>query len=87
MTDLKTEELKYLATLQDYQIVFSTDEGQRVLQDLMQYGHMLSPSFSKDNSHETAFREGMRNIVLFILNRLDIDIKKLENQIRERSKR
>lgn len=92
MSELSNEERKYLASIQDYQIAFSTDEGRRVLHDLMQMGNMLKPSFIKDkqtgkvDSHEMAFNEGMRNLVLFIFHRLNVDVKQLEHEIRERAK-
>lgn len=50
----------------DYKIVFGTDEGKRVLEDISIRCHESSTTFSKDNSHETAFLEGQRSISLFI---------------------
>ena len=50
----------------DYKIVFGSDEGKRVLDDISIRCHESSTTFSKDNSHETAFLEGQRSISLFI---------------------
>ena len=50
----------------DYKIVFGSDEGKRVLEDIFIRCHESSTTFSKDNSHETAFLEGQRSISLFI---------------------
>ena len=50
----------------DYKIVFGSDEGKRVLEDISIRCHESSTTFSKDNSHETAFLEGQRSISLFI---------------------
>ena len=50
----------------DYKIVFGSDEGKRVLNDISIRCHESSTTFSKDNSHETAFLEGQRSISLFI---------------------
>jgi len=50
----------------DYKIIFNTDEGKRVLEDISIRCHESSTTFSKDNSHETAFLEGQRSISLFI---------------------
>tara|TARA_Y100000004_G_scaffold93995_1_gene105269 strand:- start:52 stop:276 length:225 start_codon:yes stop_codon:yes gene_type:complete len=50
----------------DYKIVFGSDEGQRVLDDISKRCHESSTTFSKDNSHETAFLEGQRSVILFI---------------------
>ena len=50
----------------DYKFVFGSDEGNRVLDDISIRCHESSTTFSKDNSHETAFLEGQRSIALFI---------------------
>jgi len=50
----------------DYKFVFGSDEGKRVLDDISIRCHESSTTFSKDNSHETAFLEGQRSIALFI---------------------
>ena len=50
----------------DYKIVFGSDEGKRVLNDISIRCHESSTTFSKDNSHETAFLEGQRSILLLI---------------------
>lgn len=50
----------------DYKIVFGSDEGKRVLEDISIRCHESSTTFSKDNSHETAFLEGQRSMLLFI---------------------
>jgi len=58
---------KKLAQLKaDYKFVFGSDEGKRVLEDISIRCHESSTTFSKDNSHETAFLEGQRSIALFI---------------------
>ena len=57
----KLKELK-----EDYKITFNSEQGQRVLNDLEKRCHEFVTTFSKDNSHETAFLEGQRSILLFI---------------------
>jgi hypothetical protein len=65
--DHNKEVEKKLAQLKkDYKIVFGSDEGKRVLDDISIRCHESSTTFSKDNSHETAFLEGQRSIALFI---------------------
>jgi len=65
--DQNKEMEKKLAQLKDdYKIVFGSEEGQRVLKDICIRCHESSTTFSKDNSHETAFLEGQRSISLFI---------------------
>ena len=51
----------------DAKIVFNTNEGVRILQDLEARFGVHQTTFSQD-SHETAFREGQRSAVLFDLN-------------------
>ena len=66
--DLSNKEIeKRLSQLRkDYKIVFGSEEGKRVLDDLCIRCHESSTTFSKDNSHETAYLEGQRSIALFI---------------------
>ena len=65
--DHNKEALKRIEQLRkDYKIVFGSDEGKRVLEDISIRCHESSTTFSKDNSHETAFLEGQRSISLFI---------------------
>ena len=62
----KEVEKKIAQLKKDYKIVFGSDEGKRVLDDISIRCHESSTTFSKDNSHETAFLEGQRSIALFI---------------------
>jgi hypothetical protein len=48
-----------------YQRVFKSDDGEKLLEDLEKRCNVHATSFSPD-SHETAFREGQRSVVLFI---------------------
>ena len=65
--DQNKEMEKKLAQLKDdYKIVFGSEEGQRVLEDISIRCHERTTTFSKENSHETAFFEGQRSILLFI---------------------
>ena len=50
----------------DYSIVFSSSEGQRVLQDILLNAHVLEPTFNIDPS-VSAFNEGQRNVALRIM--------------------
>jgi len=65
--DHNKEVEKKLKQLQsDYKITFGSDEGKRILDDISIRCHERTTTFSKDNSHETAFLEGQRSILLFI---------------------
>ena len=62
----KEIEKKVKQLREDYKTVFGTDEGKRDLEDISIRCHESSTTFSKDNSHETAFLEGQRSMLLFI---------------------
>ena len=62
----KEVEKKIKQLREDYKITFGSEEGQRVMEDISIRCHESSTTFSKDNSHETAFLEGQRSISLFI---------------------
>ena len=50
----------------NYGMVFNTEHGQRVLEDLRNFCHANHPTYCPGDSHETAFREGNRNVYLYI---------------------
>lgn len=52
-----------------YRLVFGSEDGPTVIDDLERRFHSHTSTFSPD-SHETAFREGQRSVVLFIKNML-----------------
>jgi len=56
---------------EDYKICFTTDQGKRVLDDLKKRCHFFNTTHIKGDSHESAFFEGQRSIVVFIENILN----------------
>ena len=69
---------KHLALIEDYQAVFESEAGGRVLLDLMENGHLLKPIFSeKLNPIEAQLTEGKRELVIYIMSQLKKDIKQL----------
>ena len=52
---------------EDYKITFGSDQGQRVLRDLMSTFHMGRSTHIPGDPHESAFREGERHVLLHIL--------------------
>ena len=52
-----------------YKHILESDDGAVVLDDLELRFHIRSPVFSND-PYETAFRDGQRSVVLFIMNML-----------------
>ena len=58
---------RYLKQLQnDFKTVFNSDEGKRVLADLEKRCHFLTTTNIKGDSHESAYMEGQRSVLLFI---------------------
>jgi len=51
----------------NYKITFGSEQGEKVLEDLLKRFHYHTSTFSKD-SNETMFLEGQRSVVLFIQN-------------------
>jgi hypothetical protein len=65
---METKQLeKFLKGLQtNYKTIFNTDEGKEVLADLEKRCHYHSTTNVKGDSHESAYMEGQRSVILFI---------------------
>jgi hypothetical protein len=65
--DTEKQELKNC-----YKVVFNTEQGKKVLEDLKHRGfyNMTSYFGVKDNSDIVLYREGHRNLLLYILSQL-----------------
>lgn len=50
----------------NYKIIFNSDEGKKVLSDLEKRCHYHTTTNVKGDSHESAYLEGQRSILLFI---------------------
>lgn len=81
MTTNKTNK-RALGRVLDYQHVFGTPEGRRVLYDLMGNHGLLSSGFSKD-PYDMARMAGERNVVVRILTILNVEPKKLQRMMEE----
>ena len=60
-----------------YKQIFNSDNGKKVLEDLEKRCSYHTTTHIKGDSHESAFLEGTRSVVLFIKNMLT---KKLEEK-------
>ena len=67
--DQASKKIKQLQ--EDYKIIFKSDEGKRVLNDLSKRCHEFNTTHVKGDSHESAFYEGQRSILVFIKSILD----------------
>lgn len=59
---------------QVYKLVFDTEDGAKVLEDLEYRFHINGSTFS-DSANETAYREGQRTVVLFLQHMLRDETK------------
>lgn len=57
----------------NYKLVFSSEEGQIVMNDLQKRCHLFAPVFSGESTHEMAFKDGQRWAALFLINMLSDD--------------
>ena len=53
---------------EDYKIVFGSDQGKKVLQDLKKRCHFYTTTHVQGDSHESAYYEGQRSIIVFVEN-------------------
>jgi len=58
------KEDKQIATIAQYKLVFTSENGQKVLHDLMKTHFMISSTFDPKSSHVTAQREGERSSLI-----------------------
>lgn len=68
--------------LNAYQTVFGSPLGKTVLYDLMNTGHILTPTHDKHGPDGGLKNEGKREIVLYILTLLQTDPVKFLEQLR-----
>ena len=60
----------------NYEFIFNTDEGKEVLSDLEKRCHYHATTNIKGDSHESAYMEGQRSVLLFIKQMLQNDNEK-----------
>ena len=63
---------------ENYQYIFNTDEGKEVLSDLEKRCHYHSTTNIKGDSHESAYMEGQRSVLLFIKQMLQKENKNVK---------
>ncbi len=55
----------------DFLLTFGSESGQRVLAYLIEWSGVFAPSFVPGDIHATAFNDGIKNAVLYILSLAD----------------
>ena len=73
MSDLKQFEKQIKEIREAYKMIFESDEGKKVLSDLEKRCHFMSTTNVKGDSHESAYMEGQRSVLLFIKSMLQED--------------
>lgn len=68
-----------------YRLTFGSETGRMVLADIMKAGHLYEPSYTAGDAMETSFREGERNMLLYILSRTQMpgEREKLTEEVLE----
>ena len=65
-----------------YKEIFGSEAGKEVLDDLMKSNYFFTSTQTGD-SHETAFNEGRRSVILAILNYVSLDIEKIQQRMKD----
>lgn len=63
----------------DYQVVFKSSHGTRVLSDLCHRHGIFDACHVPQDSHSTAYNDGRRSVIVDILRYLKTDQEQLEN--------
>ena len=66
MDQIKQLEKQLKALREAYKQVFNSDEGKLIISDLEKRCHFMSTTNVKGDSHESAYMEGQRSVLLFI---------------------
>ena len=62
----------------NYQNIFESDDGKQVMSDLEKRCHYHSTTNIKGDSHESAYLEGQRSVLLFIKSMLQKENKNVK---------
>ena len=76
MDQIKQLERQLKALREAYKQIFNSDEGKEVLSDLEKRCHYHSTTNVKGDSHESAYMEGQRSLLLFNKSMLQNDNEK-----------
>ena len=68
---------------QMYRRVFETEDGQKVIDDLKTRFWFHAPVHAPGDTHETAYRDGQRSIVLSLISMLQEDNRELPTTAEE----
>jgi len=66
-----------------YRAVFDSPDGERVLEHLVKVGFVDISTHTPGDSHDTAYKEGKRSIVISILRFIERDPRELLRQVQQ----
>jgi hypothetical protein len=64
-------------TIQSYQRLFASEDGIRVMKDLMKSCHFYDTTFTGD-VYESAYKEGERSVILRIMRTIKLDPRDID---------
>jgi hypothetical protein len=76
MDSIKQFEKQIKELREAYKKIFESDDGKVVIKDLEKRCHFMSTTNVKGDSHESAYMEGQRSVLLFIKSMLQNDNEK-----------
>lgn len=79
----KTHGVKRFNKVASYKQIFNSEAGKRVLEDMMTTHWVLSSTYSGEDTHEAAFKEGERAVVIRILKLIQLDLAQMQKYIEE----
>lgn len=74
---------RVIARVSDYQSVFGSPEGKRVLMDLAKKTGFLETNYVPNDPHGTSYNEGARSIVLHIFKTMKLNIQEITKRLSE----
>lgn len=79
------DEMRRLSAEHAWQSVLNEKLGREVIWQILEWAGCFQVSYVKGDSHETAFREGMRNIGLRVMDAIDPDtLRKMQAEAAHR---
>lgn len=72
-----------VARVIDYKRTFASEQGKRVLYDMIANHHVMNSTYVKGDAVDMAFREGQRQVILRILATMKVDTTKIQQLIEE----
>jgi hypothetical protein len=72
-----------MARVIDYKRTFASEQGRRVLSDLIAEHYVMNSTYVKGDPQDLAFREGQRQVVLRMLAIMKVDPTEIQQKIEE----